>query len=42
VTLGAAAARKLMKDCAATDLDGLRDQPWQRLLNVLEEDVLEA
>lgn len=36
VTLGADAARKLMKDCAATDLDDLRDQSWQRLLDVLE------
>ncbi len=36
VTLSAPAARKLMDDCDAKDLEDLAGQPWQRLLSVLE------
>ena len=36
VTLDAEQARKLLESCAAESADGLRGQPWQRLLHVLE------
>lgn len=36
VTLEAAAARKLLEDCAAESAEQLRGQPWRRLLRVLE------
>jgi hypothetical protein len=37
VTLDARAAAKLLRDCGAESAEGLRGQPWQRLLTVLEE-----
>ena len=36
VTLDADQARRLLDSCAADSVDGLRGQPWQRLLHVLE------
>jgi hypothetical protein len=36
VTLDADQARRLLDCCAASSLDALRGQPWQRLLHVLE------
>ncbi len=36
VTLDADQARRLLEGCAANDVDGLRGQPWQRLLHLLE------
>ena len=36
VTLDARQARKLFESCSAESPDGLRGQPWQRLLDVLE------
>jgi hypothetical protein len=36
VTLDADQARKLMDDCEARTAEGLRGQPWRRLLAVLE------
>lgn len=37
VTLDARAAQKLLADCDAGSTDGLRGQPWSRLLTVLED-----
>lgn len=36
VTLDARAAEKLLADCEAETIEGLRGQPWHRLLSVLE------
>lgn len=36
VTLDAEQARRLLERCAVASVDGLRGQPWQRLLHVLE------
>jgi hypothetical protein len=36
VTLDAQQARRLLERCAAESVDGLRGQPWQTLLHVLE------
>ena len=36
VTLDAERAQKLLDICAAETLEGLRGQPWQRLLHLLE------
>ena len=35
VTLDAESARKLMENCKAENVTGLRGQPWQRLVGVL-------
>ena len=37
ITLEADKARRLLESCSAESLDGLRGQPWQRLLHVLED-----
>jgi hypothetical protein len=36
VTLDADQARRLLESCRAESADGLRGQPWRRLLHVLE------
>lgn len=36
VTLDARQAQRLLERCDADGVDGLRGQPWQRLLHVLE------
>ena len=42
VTLGPEPAQKLLADCAAGGVAGLRGQPWQRLLHVLEPETQET
>ena len=37
VTLDARQAQKLLRSCAADTAAGLRGQPWQRLLHVMED-----
>ena len=37
VTLDGRAAQKLLADCDAESAEGLRGQPWRRLLTVLED-----
>lgn len=38
VTLDARQAQNLRESCAVESTDGLRGQPWQRLLHVLERE----
>jgi hypothetical protein len=35
VTLDAEQARKLLEDCGVESAEGLRGQPWRKLLDVL-------
>lgn len=38
VTLGGDAARRLIEQCGVESADGLRGQPWHRLLDVLRDE----